>query len=140
MSRNRIALCTLLAAAAFAAAPASAAAGTGSREPATQTAPYGSSARLTGAVVPARRTQVQLFELVSGAWQPVAAVESGDDGRFSFQVTADAPADYVARTDAAESPQAALTVRPSLTASVRGLPVVGAGLRVAGRPRPGRSG
>jgi lipoprotein-anchoring transpeptidase ErfK/SrfK len=140
MSRHRIGLCAFLAALAFAAAATSAAAEVVSLEPAAQAAPYGSAARLTGVVTPGRRTQVQLFELVSGAWEPVAAVESGDDGRFSFQVTADAPAVYVARTDAVESPQATVKIRPSLTASVRGLPVVGAGLRVVGRLRPAAAG
>jgi L,D-transpeptidase catalytic domain/Putative peptidoglycan binding domain len=140
MSRHRIGLCTFLAALAFAAAPASAAAEVVSLEPAAQAAPYGSAARLTGAVAPARRTQVQLFELVSGSWQPVTAVESADDGRFSFQVTADVPAVYLVRTDAAESPQAAVSVRPLLTASVRGLAVLGAELRLAGRLRPGAAG
>jgi len=141
MSRHRIGFCALLSAAAFAAAPAVAAAETVSLQPASQTVPFGAAARLTGAVDPARQTQVQLFALDSGgAWQPVGSVQSGADGRFSFQLSASAPAVYLARTDAAESPQAAVRVRPSLTGSVQGLAVLGAKLRVVGRLRPAAAG
>jgi L,D-transpeptidase catalytic domain/Putative peptidoglycan binding domain len=140
MSRHGIGLCTLLAVAAFAAAPAVASAETVSLVPASQTAPFGSTVHLAGVITPARQTQVQLFVLDSAAWVPVTSVQSGADGRFAFQVGATAPAVYLARTDAAESSQATVRVRPSLTGSVTGLAVVGAKLSVSGRLRPAAAG
>ena len=142
MPKQRIVLCSLLAAlgwAAVAAGPA-AAADTVSLAPVPATAPYGSVVRLEGAVVPARQTQVELFELVSGSWELVTAVQSHANGGFSFGVTATRPGVYVARTDAGESPQASVRIRPSLAASFTGLSVVGAPLRLRGRLRPAEAG
>ncbi len=143
MPKQRTALGVLLVALgwlALDAAPAGAAVETVSVAPAPAVAPYGSIVRFGGAVVPARRTQVQLLVLDAGSWQLVAAVESGDDGSFSFRVTALRPGTYVARTDAAESPQASLGVMPTLTASFAGLAVVGAPLRLNGRLQPAAAG
>ena len=143
MRKQRIVFCALLAAlgwVALAAAPAGAAAETVSLNAEPQPAPYNSVVHLAGAVSPARQTQVELFELVSGSWQLVAAVQSGAGGGFSFALTATRPGVYVARTDAAESPQAAVRIRPVLAASFAGLALVGAPLRLKGQLRPAAAG
>jgi L,D-transpeptidase catalytic domain/Putative peptidoglycan binding domain len=103
-------------------------------------APYGSTVRLAASVTPARRTRVEVLRLASGAWQVIAAGETGDAGTYSFRITARRPGLYVARTDAVESPQALLRIRPLLTASFDGLAVLGASLRVEGRLRPAVAG
>jgi len=141
MPKQRIVLWAFLAAltwATIAAGPA--AAETVSLAPAPETAPYGSVVRLAGALVPARQTQVELLELESGSWQLVSAVQSRANGTFSFGVTATRPGVYVARTDAAESPQASVRIRPALSATFTGLAVVGAPLRLRGRLRPADAG
>jgi hypothetical protein len=134
------ALAGLLVGLAFGAASAPTAAAQVTLDLAPQVAQYGTTVRVTGRVTPARRTQVEVFEQVAGAWQLAVEGQSNDAGHYFLQVTARRPGLYLARADADESPQAQLRIRPLLTARVTGLRVLGAPLRVVGRLRPAGAG
>ena len=134
------ALIAALTCVAVGAAPAHAAVEEVTLDPTPQVALYGSNVRLAGAVTPARQTRVEVLSLVSGLWELVAAGESRSDGSFSFPITARRPTVYIARTDAAESSEALLRIRPLLTASFAGPAVLGAPLRVVGRVQPADAG
>jgi L,D-transpeptidase catalytic domain/Putative peptidoglycan binding domain len=101
---------------------------------------YGATVRLSGAVTPARRTTVEIYRRQSGTWHLVGEDESGANGRYSLGIRAHRPGLYVARTDAAESAQARLRIRPVLATSFVGLRIVGAPLRLTGRLRPAGAG
>lgn len=101
---------------------------------------FGRSVTASGAVTPAAQTPVELYRRQDAGWRLVAAGETGADGAFSLSFVARRPGELVARADGVESTPVRLRIRPRLTASFRGLNVLGARLAVRGRLVPAEAG
>jgi hypothetical protein len=104
-------------------------------------AAYGTPVELTGSVTPpAAGETVEIAVQAGDVWQPVGTAITGPDGMFRLELAAPVPGSYRATVGAIASEPISLTVRPRLTASLRGQRVIGATLRLSGRVEPAEAG
>jgi hypothetical protein len=103
-------------------------------------ATHGSTVTLSGTVSPPAQEAVEVYLHAGAEWDLVAEGESGADGSYLLSMTARRPGQLVARSGSAESTPVRLQIRPRLTASFRGLTVLGAPLDVRGQLVPARAG
>jgi hypothetical protein len=104
-------------------------------------APYGTPVQLTGSVTPpAAGETVQIAVQAGDTWQPVGTAVTAADGTFGLELPSPAPGTYQASVGAVASAPVSLTVKPKLTASLRGQRIIGATLRLTGRLEPVEAG
>jgi hypothetical protein len=105
---------------------------------------FGATATFSGVVTtdgaPAAGEQVDLLANTGAGWSVLGTTSAAANGRFAFAMAATAPGSYAAATQHDTSPAAVLTLRPRLSARIRGFPYPGSPLYLRGRLRPARAG
>jgi hypothetical protein len=98
---------------------------------------YGKPAAFSGAITPAAAGKnVNLIANTGSGWAIVASTSTKADGTYSLSVPVTAPGSYAAQTIGATSPALVLTLRPRITARVRGFLYPGGTVYLRGRLRP----
>ena len=104
-------------------------------------ATYLAPVEFSGQVTPAVAGEPVTVSVQSGeGWEPLGIAETGADGVFRLQADAVSPGPFLAAAGPAQSEPVALTIRPRLTATLRGKRMLGAALRLSGRLEPSKAG
>jgi hypothetical protein len=102
---------------------------------------YGHTVVFSGQVTPQTAgEQVDLIADTGSGYGLVASTTTAANGTYSFSRTAKTPGSYAAQAPGATSTAVVLTLRPHLTAHVKGLPYPGLPLYLRGRVRPAAAG
>ncbi|HET8755823.1 MAG TPA: L,D-transpeptidase family protein [Solirubrobacteraceae bacterium] len=101
---------------------------------------YGAAATFSGTVTPAAAERITIFRQIATALEPVVTGTARPDGSFTLTAGIRAPGTFVAATAGARSASVTLRVRPRLDARLKGLRILGAPLRLAGRLQPAAAG
>ncbi len=102
---------------------------------------YGHTVVFSGQVTPQAAGQhVDLLADTGAGYALVTSTTTAADGTYSFSLPATAPGSYAAEAGGTPSPAIVLSLKPRLTARVRGLPYPGLRLLLRGRLAPASAG
>jgi lipoprotein-anchoring transpeptidase ErfK/SrfK len=102
---------------------------------------YGHTVTFSGQVTPqAAGEEVDLLADTGSGYALVTSTTTAADGTYSFSLPATAPGSYAAQAGGTPSAAIVLTLRPRLTAHVRGLPYPGSRMLLRGRLTPAAAG